>query len=96
MQFNRPRFTVRSLMFAVAVLAVLLGLILAYPDWADRRRARFERTGYKHAWTYEAFGRSPSLGDVRRLAYHDLMRKKYHNAVRYPWMPVMPDPPEPQ
>ena len=28
--------------------------------------------------------------------YHDLMHRKYDRAARYPWLPVAPDPPEPE
>ena len=33
----------------------------------------------------------------RELAvYHDGLRRKYERAVRYPWLPVEPDPPMPE
>jgi hypothetical protein len=28
--------------------------------------------------------------------YHEAMRDKYAHAARYPWLPVAPDPPEPE
>ncbi len=34
--------------------------------------------------------------DVERVAYHSDLRRKYDYAARYPWMPVAPDPPEPE
>jgi hypothetical protein len=35
--------------------------------------------------------------EEKRLAdYHAKLRKKYERAARYPWLPVEPDPPEPQ
>lgn len=30
-----------------------------------------------------------------RVSYHDRMRRKWEHAVRYPWLRVEPDPPEP-
>src|SRR5262249_21597887 len=32
----------------------------------------------------------------RRIAYHEAMARKYRDAARHPWLPVEPDPPEPQ
>lgn len=31
-----------------------------------------------------------------RVNYHDRMRQKWEHAVRYPWLPVQPDPPAPK
>jgi hypothetical protein len=31
-----------------------------------------------------------------RTAWHAAMRTKYEHAARYPWLPVAPDPPEPE
>jgi hypothetical protein len=30
------------------------------------------------------------------IAYHEAMARKYDRAARYPWLPVEPDPPEPE
>jgi hypothetical protein len=32
----------------------------------------------------------------RREAYHAALTAKYERAARYPWLPVAPDPPEPE
>jgi hypothetical protein len=32
----------------------------------------------------------------RQLAYRTAMTAKYERAVRYPWLPIAPDPPEPK
>lgn len=32
----------------------------------------------------------------RRIAYHEAMSRKYDRAARRPWLPVPPDPPEPE
>jgi hypothetical protein len=32
----------------------------------------------------------------RRVAYHAAMARKYRRAARSPWLPVEPDPPEPE
>ena len=33
---------------------------------------------------------------ARRVAYHAAMARKYRHAARHPWLPVGPDPPEPE
>ena len=33
--------------------------------------------------------------DVRAAIWHEAMARKYREASRYPWFPVMPDPPMP-
>jgi hypothetical protein len=33
---------------------------------------------------------------LRKVSYHAALRKKYEWAARYPWLPVEPDPPEPE
>jgi hypothetical protein len=33
---------------------------------------------------------------ARLVAHHDIMRRKYERAARWPWLPVEPDPPEPE
>jgi hypothetical protein len=91
-----PRLTIRRLMIAIALVGALLTLVLNFPDWADGRRTRFGRTGFEHAGKYVALSRMPSGANARLLKYHDYMRRKYHLAYRYPWIPVLPDPPEPE
>lgn len=43
----------------------------------------------------ESFRQSLALAR-RRTAYHAAMARKYRRAARYPWLPVAPDPPEPE
>jgi hypothetical protein len=91
-------------MIAIAIVALLtcagIGL--------ERRRARFHKLAayyrgkvnhgpqfpylsitYKEWESYVRLG--PRLG-----RYHAEMRKKYEFAERFPWLPVMPDLPEPK
>ena len=35
----------------------------------------------------------PSLARTR---WHLMLRDKYERALRYPWLPIEPDPPEPE
>ena len=44
-----------------------------------------------------AFPSPTDLDRSRRLTeYHEAMIVKYERATRYPWLPVAPDPPEPE
>ena len=36
------------------------------------------------------------MSQERRIAYHQAMKQKYERTSRYPWLPVLPDPPEPE
>ena len=40
--------------------------------------------------------RTPDETQTRRSEHHWAMREKYLRAARYPWLPVAPDPPEPE
>ena len=89
-----PRFTVRRLMVAVAVVGLMLGLTL----WMKRRSAEFR----KKALFYEGMCITMVWQDDSPppdLAHHlwvGKMATKYRYAASYPWWPVEADPPEPQ
>jgi hypothetical protein len=103
MRLPRVRFTIRRLMLAVAVVALLVGMAIE-SEW---RRVRFHKLVQFYWWkqanphfpylsaTYEDWEsitrRLPRLGP-----YYAAMRAKYEFAERYPWLPVAPDPPEPE
>jgi hypothetical protein len=105
---RHPRFTVRRLMVAVAVVGVIGG------GWieGERRRARFRELvkvytlqvmnysaimysgpGGEH---FEKYVRDRRAKNAKPLAYYTEMLRKYQFAARYPWLPVAPDPPEPE
>src|SRR4051812_32035732 len=99
MRVPRVRFTVRRMMVAVAILALL--------SWVETRRTRFQDLSAKYARlevTSSMFHGSVPDGDylerrmkalaARRTYYAGLVRK-YRRAERFPWLPVAPDPPEP-
>jgi hypothetical protein len=97
-----PRFTVRRLMVAVAIVGLTLGF-----EVIRRRRVAFLEIARLNDNTASVLRSELSESDepgphgdpitMRRLAdYCDAMRKKYELAARYPWLPVEPDPPEPQ
>lgn len=91
MRLTRPRFTVRWLMIAVAIVAVVLGL----SRWLWNRSVAFRAIADVH--NAHRMGSIPMhTGNLPWLMYHIEMEKKYDRAARYPWLPVAPDPPEPQ
>jgi hypothetical protein len=82
MKIPHPRFTVRRLMVAVAIVALPIGL------WG--RSMAFARIAREHA------AREKDFADARASSYHWNLAVKYERAAMYPWLPVAPDPPEPQ
>jgi hypothetical protein len=77
------------------------------PHWEDRwlsggpDKRSPPRTFHPPGWSPPADADAPDIkswrmSQARRIAYHDLMRRKYEDAARHPWLPVEPDPPEPQ
>jgi hypothetical protein len=88
-----PRFRLRTLMVAVAVAAVVLGLgarSLAFRQRAECCRTRFEPVCGEYRPETPA-----EIAEDRRRTYHAHLWAKYERAARYPWLPVWPDPPEP-
>jgi hypothetical protein len=89
------RFTVRRLMVAVAFVGMALGVI----DLWKRR----ERFGRRAALLREAelFHRIQStrwdaVQEIEAADWLGRLADKYERAARYPWLPVAPDPPEPE
>jgi hypothetical protein len=92
------------MMVVVAVVALLLGVVAIL-----RRRTHFQRLADYHAEAARQLRSShgsaihpggayvhipltpPSLAD-----YHENLAAKYERAARYPWLPIAPDPPEPE
>ena len=90
-----PRFTIRRLMIAVAVVGLIAGVLI------DRER-RFREMADRHwkLWLENPASvvdsRIPNEAHARQSEHHRAMREKYERASRYPWLPVAPDPPEPE
>jgi hypothetical protein len=106
MRVARVRLTVRRMMVAVAVVAVVVGA-------TRRRHALLEAAAHEERlefiWRHEAeldeivyFGpTSPDRGRrgamYRRIANgHQARRIRYERAARYPWLPVVPEPHKPK
>jgi hypothetical protein len=86
MQLPRPRFSVRRMMVAVAIVGVVLGVFM--------RAARLQQVSDYHRSRIILI--SPPDPRVYTTLYHIQMANKYSDAARHPWLPVTPDPAEPQ
>ena len=83
------RVTVLRLMAMVAVVALGLGIVA----WMGRRSAWLRAESVRHI--KEAAG-AASGGPSARINFHLEMFEKYRRAASHPWLPVEPDPPEPE
>jgi hypothetical protein len=97
MRLPRVRFTVRTMMVAVAVAGVLS---VAFRCW--HLSEEYQRLAIEHdirALLAGGCGSSASETGANRLLrvrYHESLRAKYHYAAGHPWITVEPDPPSPQ
>lgn len=91
----RGRFRLRTLMIAVAVVA-----LLAFGVTLIRNARRYRRTAVHHAIVSRIIeieaGRAPTQSDRERAAYHSKLNDKYEHAASRPWLPLPPDPPPPE
>jgi hypothetical protein len=106
---TRVRFTMRRLIVAVVILAVVFATI----EGLRRRRQSFERQGrmfaqrasdeimaeqaYRTLRPGSNFGYDPrtTTAHYELVDYYDALREKYDQAAARPWLPVAPDPPAP-
>jgi hypothetical protein len=90
MRLPRPRFTLRRLMVAVAIIAVAIdsGIVV----W---RMETYAMRADAHARHLNS-GRSFLDDSADLIQWHERMRLKYEYAARNPWLPVAPDPPKPK
>jgi hypothetical protein len=103
MRRQRFRFTVRGMMGAVAIIACVCGLTMRSrafvlrarhystlrSDKAQDRACDLALMGEDDAWRFIESSR-------RWLEFVGAMERKYERAARSPWLPVAPDPPEPE
>jgi len=89
----RVRFSVRGMMIAVAIVGALLW------GWIWTREMVALRALYRQkaaAWgMYEQSAKTANMGE-EYVKYFAGMRANCERAARYPWLPVAPDPPEPE
>jgi hypothetical protein len=110
------RSTVRRLMIAAAVAAVLAaGYAYAEKRWLDWRAENRRLAGLSASFRKLAEYHSMMCDNtVRKVAnwhggiyhhsalptplgeYHRTLSEKYRSAAERPWLPVTPDPPEPE
>jgi hypothetical protein len=117
----RPRFTVRRLMTAVAIVAVVLAAWLKSVPYWELSRQYQERVGFfelsargqvgriecyeiliagkqkdpdSEVFTFELMQDQVKTARVW-LDYYRGLTAKYKRAARCPWLPVEPDPPDP-
>ncbi len=107
MRIPRVRFTVRGLMALVALVCLALGFALylreksatlsvGYAVRADRHWHRmYDLRMYDLSMALYP-GAGSGTASAARIAHHKAMEAKYRRAARYPWLPVVPDPPEPK
>ncbi len=84
MKLPRFRFTVRRLMIAVTIVAV----ILAFPLWMQRRKANFRDQASRHTKVWSAYLPFPVISPPARAIHHWKLANKYYYAAQYPWLPV--------
>lgn len=87
MQTIRLRLTVRRMMAAVAILAILIAMGLQW--WRLHQKAEY------HAWGIVLSGNLKGPMGEELAEYHARLRDKYESASARPWLPVDPDPPPP-
>ena len=94
MRSPRFRFTLQLMMVVVAVVCVSCAGFVAI----KRRRERLEFL--RQYWWARAYREGYHLafdgGSQAKSDHYLLLYKKYDRATRYPWLPVEPDPPEPE
>jgi hypothetical protein len=100
MRCRRMRFTVRRMMIAVAVTAVLLGIAAK----VERRAARFRRLSFLQSVEANRWDRlladpamknSAASAILEKVHWHDDMAARYARAARFPWLPIDDRPPAP-
>ena len=102
MKLPRARFTVRRLMVVVALAATVMGSVTYLKRRSVQFRAIYLKQAFKaEEWHYlwgklETRRDSRSVNPFTKYKFHNFMAEKYDLAARRPWLPVNPDPPEPE
>ena len=100
MRLPRVRFTVRCMMVAVAVVAVVFGGVHLRQRanlYREKARQHAQMESIIAAVYALSIPPDPQLAPLNaaRHTYHAAMRAKYDRAASRPWEYVPPDPPEP-
>ncbi len=94
------------------VVVAIVALSMWVKFQIDARRAYFSQLVRQHydkrfaasAWSYSGPGgaimeeriKADAVRRAKASAYYSALIQKYEHAVRYPWLPVARDPPEPK
>jgi hypothetical protein len=94
MKLPRVRFTVRRMMVAVAVVAVVIGAMTLL----QRRRERFKAIAAEQRAAIQVgyFNNDEGNQDHTAARYHLDMALRYEGAAARPWLPLGLDPSEPK
>jgi hypothetical protein len=83
----------RAIMFARRATPYQRNMGRTHAEW--EAKAAVIRKQNEGAWMKFSVGPSPERSRKLWPYFHSL-RQKYERAARYPWLPVEPDPPEPE
>jgi hypothetical protein len=94
----RTRWSLRTAMVMIASLAVALGgmrlwgMSLVYRSIAQCHEWDESNCHGAYVWNQASPGNERNR---RRMAYHSELKRKYQYAAIHPWLPLVPDGPEP-
>lgn len=99
-----PRFRIRTIMLAVAAIAIAIAGYMAFETMAKQRAYYLWRARLCQAeWWLAGPAADDPIPSAEAIAYvgqkrEQIKRKqqKYEHAARYPWLSVAPDPSEPE
>jgi hypothetical protein len=89
-------------MVAVAVVGAALGLRLYLREKADPLSRGYRAIADQHAIRVHQLSETIRYNPAEearimpQIEHHSAMEQKYGRAARYPFLPVAPDPPEPE
>jgi hypothetical protein len=96
MRRRSVRMTLRGMMVAVAIVAVVLGVGLIKKRRDECLKRLMFWSGWEHKYTARAQARTsgrPGNAEQERLDHFRAMRRKWEWAASHPWESVEPDPP---
>jgi hypothetical protein len=103
MRIPRVRFTVRGMLCLVAVAGAALAGGRYFGEKSGPLSRGYRAPANEHAIRVYQLGTWPVENTPekrpltrRRVAYHAALEAKYSYAVDHPWLPMAPDPPEPE
>jgi type II secretory pathway component PulJ len=93
MRLPRVRFTVRRMMVAVTLVAILLAVVIRRRDYCLRMAARYaQEEARTRSDLQSARALGPAMLAVHVAAQHGELRRRYQRAASRPWEPLPDDP----